>query len=53
MTFSRFPFNMQSKRVTEKPGFSYTGYFEIERFDGVKMDDCRCGMTKEAFKLKG
>lgn len=55
VTVGHFPFNMQSKRVIEKLGFSYTGYFEkaFERFDGVKMDECRYGMTKEAFELKG
>ena len=54
VTVGHFPFNMQSKRVIEKLGFSYTGYFEkaFERFDGVKMDECRYGMTKEAFELK-
>ena len=43
VTVGHFPFNMQSKRVIEKLGFSYTGYFEkaFERFDGVKMDECR------------
>ena len=55
VTVGHFPFNMQSKRVIEKLGFSYTGYFEkaFERFDGVKMDECRYAMTKEAFRLKG
>lgn len=55
VTVGHFPFNMQSKRVIEKLGFSYTGYFEkaFERFDGVKMDECRYEMTKEAFRLKG
>ena len=55
VTVGHFPFNMQSKRVIEKLGFSYTGYFEkaFERLDGVKMDECRYEMTKEAFRLKG
>ena len=55
VTVGHFPFNMQSKRVIEKLGFSYTGYFEkaFERFDGVKMDECWYEMTKEAFRLKG
>lgn len=55
VTVGHFPFNMQSKRVIEKLGFSYTGYFEeaFERFDGVKMDECRYEMTKAAFELRG
>lgn len=55
VTVGHFPFNMQSKRVIEKLGFSYTGYFEkaFERFDGVKMDEYRYEMTKEAFELRG
>lgn len=54
VTVGHFPFNMQSKRVIEKLGFSYTGYFEkaFERFDGVKMDEYRYEMTKEAFELR-
>ena len=55
VTVGHIPFNMQSKRVIEKLGFSYTGYFEkaFERFDGVKMDEYRYEMTKEAFELRG
>lgn len=55
VTVGHFPFNMQSKRVIEKLGFSYTGYFEkaFERFAGVKMDEYRYEMTKEAFELRG